>query len=428
MASIITESVNVINTYTDKLTLRQIYYRLVAKQIIENNISEYKYLSKVLVAARKSGQIGWDKMEDRTRSVEDHTGHYTSELDFFQGRLDDVFNAHDEYFLSTDLYQPELTIVLLEKQALEAIFDRVCRQYDAILVVCRGYNSLTQLYELYEILAKLDKPLHVRFFSDFDPTGLDIQRNFAEQAADLGMQFASFERIALTEELIAQYKLPSVPAKSTDSRAKSWGSKGVVELDALDPAVLRQLIEAAIKEHFDMAIYSEVKRLEKVLKRKLARKVKAARETFGQPDAMSPPDQEPEAEEQNQEPEPALTKGIQVIRYKCEKCGKLFAEEEEATFDGEGNLVSGTRASDPELEEALETEDPSFDETTWEYKFKDGRVVPGYMPGMCTDCRGKSEGSPTPTKKIGDDADKDDEGFFFDNQDPDPLGELDEDD
>jgi hypothetical protein len=418
---IVSEVLNVLKAYTDKLTLRQIYYRLVAKLLIGNNTSEYKYLSKILVDARKDGRIGWDVMEDRTRSVENHMGHYTSEVEFFERRINNVYTAHDDFFLYNDLYQPDLTVILLEKQALESIFDKVCRQYNAILVVCRGYNSLTQLRELYDILEKVKIPIHVRFFSDFDPTGLDIQRNFFDQGNELGMKFASFKRVALTEELITKYGLPPAPAKTTDSRAKNWGGKGVVELDALDPAVLRQLIEAAIREHFDMGIYNEVKRLEKVLKRRIERKVDVVKDSLGyvEPDA--------DGSSGNDATEPGIdgssgstgatetgtdddrtadeeggsdTEHTLHIQYKCSKCGKFYKETEPAA----GQLV-------PEAPDGAE-----WDAEKKEYIMQDGQRIPGYLEGVCDTCKGKGS-EPEPFF---------DDGHGNDDEDDNPFGVSDD--
>src|SRR6266496_2672324 len=51
------------------LTLRQIYYQLVAALLIENNENEYKKLSRELTNARLDGFVDWDAMEDRSRTV-----------------------------------------------------------------------------------------------------------------------------------------------------------------------------------------------------------------------------------------------------------------------------------------------------------------------------------------------------------------------
>ena len=51
------------------LTLRQVYYRLVAAGTIENNLAEYSKLSRILTKARLDGLVSWESMEDRSRRM-----------------------------------------------------------------------------------------------------------------------------------------------------------------------------------------------------------------------------------------------------------------------------------------------------------------------------------------------------------------------
>ena len=50
---------------------------------------------------------------------------------------------------------------------------------------------------------------------------------------------------------IEAWDLPSRPTKTTDSRAKTFGHTESVELDAIQPNALRELVERAIVEHID---------------------------------------------------------------------------------------------------------------------------------------------------------------------------------
>ena len=49
------------------MTVRQVYYQLVSRQVIKNNDGRYKAVSKLLVEARRSGDIPWEWIEDRLR-------------------------------------------------------------------------------------------------------------------------------------------------------------------------------------------------------------------------------------------------------------------------------------------------------------------------------------------------------------------------
>jgi len=260
---IVQEAQKVISTYTQKLTLRQIYYRLVAKLIIENKTSQYKYLSRLLVDARKSGLIRYDAMEDRTREVINN-----KKVEYASWRVNlkrwITYISNPRYTLPKNLYQEKISLIVLEKQALEGIFKDAIND-NSILIVCKGYNSLTQIYDLSTILENDNREVHCTFFSDYDPSGLDIQRNFLKQCEDLGVEFESFNRIALIKEQIDKYHLPYAPTKTTDSRSKDWKNRGVVELDALDPNILVDLVKKACSKNWDKNIEKQKNRLKKVL-------------------------------------------------------------------------------------------------------------------------------------------------------------------
>ena len=58
-----------------------------------------------------------------------------------------------------------------------------------------------------------------------------------------------FERIAVTADQIDGFDLPSRPTKSSDTRSRKWCGGDSVELDAIHPDQLRQLVQDVIEEH-----------------------------------------------------------------------------------------------------------------------------------------------------------------------------------
>ena len=74
------------------------------------------------------------------------------------------------------------------------------------------------------------------------------------------------ERIALNMDQIEIYKPPPNPAKITDSRAKKYIKKfgnNSWELDALEPKMMRKLIERQVLQYRDEDIYQKVIEKEK---------------------------------------------------------------------------------------------------------------------------------------------------------------------
>ena len=70
-----------------------------------------------------------------------------------------------------------------------------------------------------------------------------------------------FERIAVTEEQIANWSLPSRPTKTSDTRSKNFGAISV-ELDAIEPSMLREIVLEAIERHLPEHQYKILKAAE----------------------------------------------------------------------------------------------------------------------------------------------------------------------
>ncbi|MCI0465748.1 MAG: hypothetical protein L0Y57_01900 [Beijerinckiaceae bacterium] len=145
--------------------------------------------------------------------------------------------------------------IWLEKDALSGVILPVTSKYDVPLMVARGYASLSFLSEAANYIKDEDRPTYIYHLGDFGPSGVDasekIERTLQQLAPSAEIHF---ERIAVTPEQIADWHLPSRPTKQTDSRAKSFGSLSV-ELDSIDPPMLREIVEGVIDRHLPQHQY-----------------------------------------------------------------------------------------------------------------------------------------------------------------------------
>lgn len=251
---------SVMAEYEQRLTIRQIYYRLVADHGLENSLNSYKRIVRILSEARLSGEISYSAIEDRTREI--------SEFDRFDFQLvsshmkvlrDYINNWNLYYNVPKWLGQTNRVVVMVEKQALQGIFEDVCKQWEVDLMVCRGYPSLTQQYELAERMREQieeGQELHIVYFGDFDPSGENIPEKMEERLkCDFELPFESFKKVALTMDQVNDWRLPPAPAKSTDTRTAGFVEKygiGIqVELDAIKPDHLVRLIDQSISKYYD---------------------------------------------------------------------------------------------------------------------------------------------------------------------------------
>jgi len=253
------------------LTIRQIYYRLVASNIIKNSRSAYNVLDKTLVRARLNGLIPFARIEDRSRTFLAGDHRLEAPEDFMAWRIEALKDSASEYEVPYWLFQPEYVEVWLEKDALSALFNQVCDRLHVVLAPCRGYPSLTFLYEAAQRLKNVDKPITILYFGDLDPRGADIQRYLTETLQNFGV-LVNVERVALTREQVLQYRLPPALTKKSDTLARQWvetQGDAVWELDALEPKTLMQLVEYSILQHFDQTLFEKRNELERQNREKI---------------------------------------------------------------------------------------------------------------------------------------------------------------
>lgn len=83
----------------------------------------------------------------------------------------------------------------------------------------------------------------------------DLAEDVAAFAAVHGGR-SELVRVAVTEDQVARYGLPSAPSKTSDRRL--FTAAGTTQLEALPPDRLAELVRAAIEERFNMVVYAEV--------------------------------------------------------------------------------------------------------------------------------------------------------------------------
>ena len=260
------------------MTFRQIYYRLVAKLIIENTLPQYKYLNKVITDARYEGIIPFDAIVDDKR-VPSVSRYYYEEV---EGHIDYTFdrigNAINEFSYYKWLGQDYYVEVWVEKQALFRLFKKVTDKRGVTLVACGGYPSVSLLNTSAQRISneaynRGTNNIVILYFGDFDPTGQHIPQNIQEKFIEEFMLEFEWYDVALTKEQIELHELPPMPVKKTDTRHASFvakhGKKSAVELDALDPVVLQDTVDDAILEFFDNDIYEDNRNKQNKINKKL---------------------------------------------------------------------------------------------------------------------------------------------------------------
>jgi hypothetical protein len=258
------------------LSLRQLYYQLVAKALIENTERSYKNIGNLVSDARLAGLIDWGMIKDRGREMIKNP-HWGSTRDFIE-------SVAPQYRFNLWRDQDVYVEVMVEKQALEGVLEPVCTRLDVPFTSNKGYSSSSAMYEAskrFLAAAEDDKECFVIYLGDHDPSGIDMSRD-VEARLDLFVKTTmnrmdeigpnepsavTMKRVALNMAQVRELNPPENPAKITDSRADGYIKRFGVsswELDAIEPRQLAQIVTTAVQEIMDVDKFNtNVREMEK---------------------------------------------------------------------------------------------------------------------------------------------------------------------
>ena len=264
------ETINeIIEEYADQgyvLTLRQLYYQLVSRDIIPNAKKEYAKLSGLLVKGRMAGVVDWSAIEDRTR---------TPFVPYWVHNIEDAINDTVRQFRFDRQRDQDVYIELwVEKDALSGVLKKITSKYHINLMINKGYSSCSAMHDAFKRLKRQNdngKETHILYLGDHDPSGLDMIRDVRERLEEFGV-YPLVKQIGLTMKQIKEFNPPPNPAKITDPRAKWYLAEyGNVswEVDALNPKVLHQLVKDNVEKLIDMRKFRSLLKEEEKTKQKL---------------------------------------------------------------------------------------------------------------------------------------------------------------
>jgi hypothetical protein len=231
-----------------RLTLRQLYYQFVSRGYLANRQKEYRRLGNIINDARLAGLIDWDAIEDRGRNLQ-----AIPAWDSPESIIDACARQYQIDLWEDQDYRVE---VWIEKQALEGVVEKVCRELRVPYFSCKGYVSQSEMFDagfhrLAGHVQNGQQPI-ILHFGDHDPSGIDMTRDITERLRmfmSTRGQRLEIRRLALNMDQIEEYNPPPNPAKVTDSRFEEYqrlhGDESW-ELDALEPKLLVKLIRSEI--------------------------------------------------------------------------------------------------------------------------------------------------------------------------------------
>jgi len=234
------------------LTLRQLYYQLVARGNLANEQKNYKRLGSLLSNARLAGLVDWDALEDRTRNLKGFNGSDIDVPSYISGIASgyhvDLWEGQENYIE-----------VWVEKEALAGVVERACGLMACNFFSCRGFNSQSEQYRAGKRFHSKGhyegRECFVLHLGDHDPSGMDMTRDNIDRLSMFSGGNVTLKRVALNMDQIEELKPPPNPAKETDSRAQGYikeFGRSSWELDALPPDYIVNLIKGEISKLVDI--------------------------------------------------------------------------------------------------------------------------------------------------------------------------------
>jgi hypothetical protein len=236
------------------MTVRQVFYQATVRGLVEKTEGGYDKVQSDLTLLRRAGELPYDSLADNTR---------------WQRKPTTFCSVEDALRETATLYRKALwndsdayVEIWLEKDALAGVIYPITDMYDVPLMVARGYASLSFLHSAAEYIEGLEVPAYIYHLGDFDPSGVNAGQKIEETLREMapGAEIV-FERIAVTPEQIEAWNLPTRPTKASDSRSKNFGAISV-ELDAIEPNDLRELVQQTIQFHLPAQQFEVLKAAE----------------------------------------------------------------------------------------------------------------------------------------------------------------------
>ena len=294
--AIITKADEILAEYAAQnliVTVRQLYYQFVARDLIPNSQKSYKRLADIVMQGRMAGLLDWDRIEDRGRLPESPR-EWSS--------IDQIVDAAVAQFKLPRLRGQHVYAELwVEKQALAGVLAPLALEFHVTLMVNKGYSSASAMREsalrFEEKAQELQRYTRKRvqrvlfYLGDHDPSGEDMVRDIRDRLTTFGVDRLDVRKVALTMPQIEEYEPPPNPAKTTDSRYEAYAARHgdeSWELDALDPPTLRRLIRESFASVVDRAAWDAVIREEDAQRAQMKAAIAAMRRG-GKGGAGAPP-------------------------------------------------------------------------------------------------------------------------------------------
>ena len=246
---------NILGEYDEPISIRHLFYRCANAGLIEKTEKAYNSIRAHLVKWREQRVIPFDQFVDGTRY------HYGEET--FVSLGDYLKHCARDYRLNLWINSDFYVEVWTEKDAIAAAVHRIAREWNLKTFVCRGDPSMSSLHSCARTFNAWRRASYkpvILYLGDYDESGLAIPKTIREKLRSNHDCEVELIRVGINEDHIAKYDLPTRPAKG-DRRGESI--KQAVDIDAMKPADLREILAKEITSFVDEGEVERMKAIER---------------------------------------------------------------------------------------------------------------------------------------------------------------------
>ena len=225
-------------------SVRHVFYRMTDPRLaepVEKSDRGYRHVQSRCVKLRRTGLIPYNWIADLSRQ-----GYFVSTFDDagdFIRRMGGLYRA--DLWRDADVRCE----VWAESRSIASVMLADCKELAVDLYPCGGFSSLSFVHAAAQSHNASDdaRPRVIVYVGDYDPAGVLIDvalerelREHLKSSIDL-----DFRRIAINEEQVEVYDLPTKPRKEGDKRSQQVTYS--VEAEAMPARDLRYLLRSEVE-------------------------------------------------------------------------------------------------------------------------------------------------------------------------------------
>lgn len=224
-------------------SVRHVFYRMTDPRLaepVEKSEGGYRRVQRRCLALRRGGSIPYGWISDSTRR-----GYHVSTFANGGEFVEAYAGLYRATLWTEDLPHVE---VWVESRSLAGVLERACQDLAVSLYPAGGFTSATLAYEAAREIDSETRDLAVVLYvGDFDPSGLLIDRAIEDELRSHLETPLEFRRLAINENQIAAFDLPTKPRKAGERRRPDI--RETVEAEALPAATMRAMVRDAVESY-----------------------------------------------------------------------------------------------------------------------------------------------------------------------------------